>query len=240
LPTDRLSICCRERAVAWTSSTVAGVLTCALLLSGALAFAPAHSQAVTAQGATNGNSAAAAKAPTVSRPLWNELSPAQQKSLSPLAPHWNGLHAAQKRKWIALSRNFDSMSPDDQALLHSRMTEWAALSPQDRTRARLNFAEVKRLAPQEERKAKWEAYQALSDEERRKLAERAGSRPPSAAAPVRPVPAQKLAPTPSVAASSSKPHPPRIQLAPPAASSSAPSSAPASATPAALKPVEAP
>lgn len=234
MPTEHLSIHCRKRLVAGSRSTAAGVLACALLLLGALAFAPAHSQAVTAKGAANGNSTPATKAPTVSRPLWNELSPAQQKSLSPLAPHWNSLHAAQKRKWIALSRNFDSMSPDDQALLHSRMTEWAALSPQDRTRARLNFAEVKRLAPQEERKAKWEAYQALSDEEKRKLAERAGSRPPSAAAPVRPVPAQKLAPVPSAAASGSKPHPPRIQLAPPAAS------APASATPAALKPVEAP
>ncbi len=174
--------------------------------------------------------------------MWNELSPDQQQSLSPLAPHWNGLHAAQKRKWIALSRNYDSMSPDDQALLHSRMTEWAALSAQDRTRARLNFAEVKRLAPQEERKAKWEAYQALSDEEKRKLAERAGSRPPSAAAPVRPVPAQKLAPVPSVATSTSstgsgRPHPPRIQLAPPAASSAP---APTNTMPAALKPVEAP
>lgn len=234
MPTDPLSIR-RERGAAGSPSTFGAALACLLLLSGALASGPTHSQPVTAQAGSNGNAASAAKPPAVSRPLWNELSPDQQRSLSPLAPHWNGLHAAQKRKWIALSRNYDSMSPDDQALLHSRMTEWAALSPQDRTRARLNFAEVKRLAPQEERKAKWEAYQALSDEEKRKLAERAGSRPPSAAAPVRPVPAQKLAPVPSVAASSSKP--PRIQLAPPPAASS---SAPASATPAALKPVEAP
>ncbi|SFM43836.1 DUF3106 domain-containing protein [Variovorax sp. OV329] len=158
---------------------------------------------------------AASKAPASTRPLWSELTPGQQKSLEPLAGPWNTLHPAQKRKWIALSGNFDSMSPVEQETLHSRMTEWAALSASDRTRARLNFAEVKRLAPEDERKAKWEAYQALSEEEKRKLAERAGTRPPSAAAPVRPVPAQKFAPVPSVSATASSQFPPRIQLAPP-------------------------
>ena len=51
------------------------------------------------------------------------------------------------------------------------MTEWAALSPQQRAQARLNFAEIKRL-PADERKAKWEAYQALQPEEKRKLGRR--------------------------------------------------------------------
>jgi hypothetical protein len=169
---------------------------------------------------------AATKPAAVSRPLWSELSTAQQQSLAPLAPHWNGLHAAQKRKWIALSRNYDKMNADDQTVLHSRMTEWAALSAQERTRARLNFDEVKRLAPADERKAKWEAYQALSDDEKRKLAERAGTRPPSAAAAVRPVPAQKLAPVPRPATSGQ--HAPRIELAPSATATPASSSGPAS------------
>ena len=154
-----------------------------------------------AASAPAGTAASASKAPASTRPLWTELTTDQQKSLAPLATHWNTLHPAQKRKWIALSHNFDGMSASEQETLHSRMTEWASLSAQDRTRARLNFAEVKRLAPEEERKAKWEAYQALSEEDKRKLAERAGTRPPSAAAPVRPVPAQKLAPVPSVATS---------------------------------------
>lgn len=187
---------------------------------------PAASAATPAGPGANGT---ASKVPASTRPLWTELTADQQKSLAPLATHWNALHPAQKRKWIALSQNFDGMSASEQQTLHSRMTEWASLSAQDRTRARLNFAEVKRLAPEEERKAKWEAYQALSDEEKRKLAERAGTRPPSAAAPVRPVPAQKLAPVPSVAASNQ--YPPRIQLAPP------PSSPAVAATPA---PVAAP
>ncbi|MDM0112415.1 DUF3106 domain-containing protein [Variovorax sp. J22R133] len=176
---------------------------------------PAYAQS---GGATGGSTAAAgsAKPAITSRPLWNELSPTQHESLAPLAPHWNNLHEAQKRKWIALSRNYDSMTPDEQATLHSRMTEWAGLSPQERTQARLNFAEVKRLSSADDRKAKWEAYQALSDEDRRKLAERAGTRPPSAAAPARPVPSQKLAPVPAATTAGGQ-HMPRIQLAPPAA-----------------------
>ena len=48
------------------------------------------------------------------------------------------------------------------------MTEWVALSPNQRSEARLNFAEARKLPP-EEKKAKWQAYQALSAEERQKL-----------------------------------------------------------------------
>ncbi|MGZ5270073.1 MAG: DUF3106 domain-containing protein [Ramlibacter sp.] len=137
--------------------------------------------------------AAAAKA--VTRPTWNELPAEQQQALKPLAPTWNTMTEAHKRKWLALSRNYRTMVPDEQAKLHSRMTEWAALSPQQRTQARLNFAEAKGV-PADEKKAKWEAYQALSPEEKRKLAARAPVKTPSTAAAVKPVPAQKLANVP--------------------------------------------
>ncbi|MBS0454552.1 MAG: DUF3106 domain-containing protein [Proteobacteria bacterium] len=206
-----------------------------LLALGLGALAPAQAQQPAAKpangAATVAPAATAPKAPTSTRPLWTELTPAQQQSLAPLAAHWNGLHPAQKRKWIALSRNFDKMTPDDQEVLHSRMTEWAGLSAQERTSARLNFAEVKRLAPEDERKAKWEAYQALSEEDKRKLAEQASRRPPSAAAPVRPVPAQKFAPVPSAAINNQ--YPPRIQLGPPAAPATPATPAPAAPVPAA-------
>ncbi|WP_345537959.1 DUF3106 domain-containing protein [Variovorax defluvii] len=149
--------------------------------------------------------------PVASRPLWRDLSARQQRALLPLAPHWDALTEPHKRKWLALSRNFASMSPDEQQVLHSRMTEWAQLSNQERSRARLNFAEVKQV-PADERKAKWEAYQALSEEEKRELAARAKPRP-GAAATIRPVPAQKLVPLPALTADGG--HTPRIQLAPP-------------------------
>jgi hypothetical protein len=105
------------------------------------------------------------------------------------------------------------MSADDQSTLHSRMIEWAALSNQQRSQARLNFAEVKRIPP-DERKAKWEQYQALSEEERRKLAESAPIKPRGAAIPVRPVSSQRLVPVPAVTPGGQ--HTPRILLAPPA------------------------
>ncbi|HWI80511.1 DUF3106 domain-containing protein [Ramlibacter sp.] len=130
----------------------------------------------------------------VTTPLWRELKPAEQQALAPLAGSWDTLSLAQKRKWLALSQNFSKLSPDEQAKLHSRMTEWVALSPQQRTLARLNFGVSKQLSP-DEKKAKWEAYQALAPEEKRKLAASA-PKPPVTAAAIHPVPADKLATVP--------------------------------------------
>lgn len=149
---------------------------------------------------------------TNARPLWKELSPSQQQALSPLAAHWDSLSGGHKRKWLALSRNHGKLSPAEQAKLHSRMSEWAGLSQQERAQARFNFDEAKQI-PSDERKAKWEAYQALSENERRALAERATTtHAPGATATARPVPAQKLAPIPASAVKTQ--HSPRIELAP--------------------------
>jgi hypothetical protein len=165
--------------------------------------------------------------PKATKPYWSELTAEQQQALHPLASHWHTLNAGHKRKWLALSRNYANMSADDRTTLHSRMIEWAALSNQQRAQARLNFAEVKRV-PADERKAKWEQYQALSEEEKRRLAERAPAKPRGAAIPVRPVPAQKLVTVPAVTPAGQ--HTPRIMLAPPPSTLSAGSAAaPASA-----------
>lgn len=127
---------------------------------------------------------------------WSELTPAQQQALHPLAANWGTLSEPHKKKWISLSQNYASMPPAEQARLHSRMTDWAALSPAQRAQARLNFAKAKAVSP-DERKAQWQAYQALSPEERRKLAAAGGSaRPIGAATAVKPVAPQKLAPIP--------------------------------------------
>ncbi|WP_413893875.1 DUF3106 domain-containing protein [Candidatus Skiveiella danica] len=124
------------------------------------------------------------------------MSAPQQQALKPLAANWNSIDEPQKRKWLAVSKNFGSMTPAEQAKLHSRMSEWAALSPKQRTQARLNFGETTQV-PAEEKRATWEAYQALSPEEKRKLAAGAPSRPPGAAPALKPVPATKLATTPN-------------------------------------------
>jgi hypothetical protein len=143
--------------------------------------------------ASKGGRGVAAARPTTS-PVWRELSPSQQQALAPLSAHWNTLSEPQKRKWIALSANFPKMSGEEQAKLHSRMTEWAALSPQQRTIARLNYGAAQTLSPND-KKAKWEAYQALSPEEKKKLAAKA-AKPQGTAAALRPVPAEKLATVP--------------------------------------------
>lgn len=134
-------------------------------------------------------------------PTWAELTPQQQQALAPLAGTWRTLGKTHKRKWLALSANYPAMPADEQARLHSRMGEWAALTPQQRTQARLNFAESKAVS-RRDRKAKWEAYQALPPEEKRKLAAgaRAAKRPaPPTAAAVEPVPREKLATVPKAA-----------------------------------------
>lgn len=135
----------------------------------------------------------------VSKPIWAELNPLQQQSLMPLASSWNGISEAQKRKWLEVSKSYPSLSAADQAVMHSRMNEWVAMSPQQRAAARLNFAKTKELSNQltpDEKKAKWETYQALSPEEKAKLAANATPKPAGAATAVKPVAPQKLAVTP--------------------------------------------
>jgi hypothetical protein len=187
-------------AVAWVSASL-------VLAAAGLAVTSAEAQV---RGSTQPASAPVAKQ-AVSKPLWHDLTARQQRALQPLAAHWDSLTEPHKRKWLAISSNYAKLPPADQEILHSRMTEWATLSNQQRTQARLNFADVKQV-PVDERKAKWEAYQALSEEEKRKLAARATPRP-GAAATIQPVPARKLAPLPAVAPDGQRT--PRIQLAPP-------------------------
>lgn len=193
--TTRFRVRCLQAGL--LAGLVAGVLAASAQTAGQppQPSAPAKAQAKPAQPA-----APRAQA----RSLWTELTPDQQHALQPLAPSWNGMTEAHRRKWLAMSQNFRSLSPDEQAKMQTRMTEWAALSPQQRTQARLNFAEAKRL-PADERKAKWEAYQALSAEEKRKLAAGAPKKTPPTAAAVRPIPPQKLARIPHATSTAREP-----------------------------------
>lgn len=120
------------------------------------------------------------------RSAWDELTARQQQALRPLADHWATMSPAQRRKWLAISRNFPDMTIDEQAQLYSRMIEWASLTEQQRTEARFNFAETKQLSGAE-KLAKWEAYQALSPEQREELAAKAPPRIRSAAPSLRPL-----------------------------------------------------
>ncbi len=147
------------------------------------------------------------------RPLWSDLTEAQQQALAPLSEQWPTMNEPHKRKWLALSQNFSQLSADGQVTLQSRMREWAALSPQKRAAARLNFAGVQQL-PQDDKKAKWEAYQALSPEAKRKLAAQQPQAVTGAAPVAKPVAASKLVLPPAATANKPLPRIATDQLAP--------------------------
>lgn len=145
-----------------------------------------------------------------SGPPWGQLDAEQKRALQPLAARWGLLSEIQKRRWLALAQSFAALPETEQTKLHNRMTEWASLSAQQRNQARLNFATANKLAP-ENKRAQWEAYQALSDEEKRRLAAHAAPRPKGAATALHPVPARKLVQVPAATAKDANPlNPPKI------------------------------
>jgi hypothetical protein len=176
--------------VAWGADTPAAPPVQPLAPSVSTPVAPAAPTVTTPAPATK----PAPRVRAESHPTWNELNAQQQQSLAPLAATWRTLSESHKRKWLALSRNYHRMPPEEQARLHSRMGEWANLSPQQRTIARMNYAATQAV-PANDKKAKWEAYQALPPEEKRKLASRAAATKaaPSTAVNVRPGATPKLA-----------------------------------------------
>jgi hypothetical protein len=112
-----------------------------------------------------------------------------------LAAVWGSLSQGHRRKWLVLAKNYPAMGEADREKLQSRMAEWAALSPKAREQARLNFAQTKKLPP-DARTATWEAYQALSEDERRALLDTAPKKPTGAAVAPKPVAPSKLAEVP--------------------------------------------
>lgn len=176
----------------------------------------AEAQAAVAQPGTLRASAAVGAVVTPAPetgPAWHTLNTPQKLALYPLAERWALLSEVQKRRWLALAGSFASLPEDEQAKFHARMTDWASLSAQQRNQARLNYAVTNRLAPDDKR-AQWEAYQALSEEERRALAARAAPRPKGAAIALRPVSPKKLAQVPAAtqAGNPSQPNAPKIPL----------------------------
>lgn len=174
---------------------------CTILLVAAMGVTASgsHAQMMEGRSLSSTKQVPTASSTTNSRPTWGELTGSQREALAPLAPHWAGLTENHKRKWIAMSRNFADWPADEQARLHDRMSAWAGLSPGQRDQARMNFAEARKVAP-DEKKARWEAYQALSENERDRLATAVAPKRPGVAAPARLAkPAAEVKPT-SIAA----------------------------------------
>jgi len=198
----------RSRPQLWLASLIPGclVLTMGSIASGigSPALAAAEPAAPLVSASSNAKAAMIAPVPTASaatsvklaiRPRWQDLSAAQQQSLRPLAANWNGLSEAQRRKWLAIAAGYPKLSSIEQATLHSRMTEWAGLSQSQRAQARLNFADTKQVDASQ-KAANWQAYQALSADEKKKLMVAAPQRPAGATAAVKPVQPQRLATVP--------------------------------------------
>jgi len=107
---------------------------------------------------------------------WETLTPAQKQVLAPLQRDWSSLDPNRRDKWLEVASRYPSMSEDERRRLQERMAAWARMSPAERARARLQYQEIRQLPP-EERQARWQAYQALTEDERRALAQLA--RPPA-------------------------------------------------------------
>ena len=176
-----------------------------------------------------------------SGPRWQDLTNEQRVMLRPLAATWDSLASAHKSKWISVAHGVASRPALEQKKMQERMAAWAALTPVERERARLNFAETKKLSPTD-RATEWAAYQELSAEEKKRLAEKSKPSPMGAAIALSPVPNDKLTAVPITrrttqqpeAASISKPQidPNTLlpKVTPPASSSQSPAT-PDTATP---------
>ena len=153
---------------------------------------------------------------------WSSLTPTQRQALAPLERDWSNIDAERRTKWLEIASRLPSMPADERQRIQARMTEWARLTPDERGRARLSFQEAKQLSPQE-RQARWEAYQALPEEDRKALANRARDKRDraaaqgSASAPLAAVPKRTLPQAASAPAISVKPVAPTVVQATPGA-----------------------
>jgi hypothetical protein len=134
-------------------------------------------------------------------PSWASLTPAQRQALAPLQRDWASIDEQRKQKWLEVAARFPTMPADERTRVQQRMADWARLTPAERTRARLQFQEARQL-PAEERQARWQAYQALPEEQRKTLAQRA--RPAAAPTRAEAGPANARAPAADLAATSAK------------------------------------
>jgi hypothetical protein len=162
-------------------------------------------------------------------PVWSSLSLQQRGALAPLERDWANIDASRKQKWLEIANRYPTMPPDERERIQQRMGEWARMTPAERGQARLSFQEAKQLSPQQ-RQARWEAYQALPEDERRALANRAQPKVekarPAASAPLAAVPKQNLAASATARAPVGKPVAPTVVQAKPGATTTLMTKAP--------------
>jgi len=115
-------------------------------------------------------------AKSADKPVWSQLSPAQQVALEPLHGEWDPMEGVRKQKWLELANRYAAMKPEEQQRVHERMREWVKLTPDQRKVARQNYTQAKTISP-DQKSATWESYKQLPDEQKQKLAEQAARKP---------------------------------------------------------------
>jgi hypothetical protein len=111
---------------------------------------------------------------------WEGLKPTQQQILAPLESDWDYMLPDSRKKWIQVANIYPKMSTLDQERLQSRMASWSNLSQKERRIARENYLASLKF-PAEKKAEAWSAYQKLSDEQKKKLAESEAKKKPTAA-----------------------------------------------------------
>lgn len=115
---------------------------------------------------------------------WVQLPEAQKEILAPLESDWSSITKDQKKKWVEVANRYPHMADSEKNVLQSRMSEWANLSPEQRRLARDNYLRTLKFSPEKKAEA-WQAYQKLSDEDKKRLAEKKASttKPTTVSAP---------------------------------------------------------
>ena len=111
---------------------------------------------------------------------WEGLKASQQQILAPLESDWDYMLPDSRKKWIQVANIYPKMSAQDQERLQSRMTSWSNLSQKERRIARENYLASLKF-PAEKKAEAWSAYQKLSDDQKKKLAESESKKKPTAA-----------------------------------------------------------
>lgn len=109
---------------------------------------------------------------------WSRLTDAQRAALAPFAAQWDRFSEERKQKWLKIASRYHKMSPEAQKRLHQRMAEWTRMTPDQRKVARENY-QVSKSVPVEKRERAWDAYQKLSEEQKKKLAASERTRRPT-------------------------------------------------------------
>ena len=149
-----------------------------VLLASAYLFLVNPSSAQTPQSPSHGKATAIPE----KKPdgTWEGLKPTQQKILEPLESDWDYMLPDSRKKWIQVANIYPKMSTQDQERLQSRMASWSNLSQKERRLARENYLASLKF-PAEKKAEAWSAYQKLSDEQKKKLADSEMKKKPTAA-----------------------------------------------------------